>query len=151
MPRRPVLAVLLAAVLLAGCGGADESNAYVDDVNAAQMDFAQTVDRLSSSITPESSASEDRRTLNRFEGAIGEVVADLREIDAPEVVEPEHQQLIAAMSGFGTDIDAAVDALRGGSRSAIRRAQRTLADATARVDRRINMAISGINTKLGAT
>ena len=147
---RPTLPALLCGlVLLAGCGGdSEESNAYVDDVNAAQMEFADNVARLSREITRESSPREDRRTLDRFEGAIDGVVDDLRRIDPPDVVDAEHDRLIAAMNGFGTEVEEATAALRDPTRGRI--AQRTLAQATAAVDRRINAAITAINSKLGA-
>ena len=149
---RPTLPALLCGlVLIAGCGGdSEENNAYVDDVNAAQVEFADNVARLSREITEDSSPREDRATLDRFEGAIDGVVDDLRRIDPPDVVDAEHDRLVAAMNGFGTEVEEATDALRDPTRSRIERAQRTLAQATAAVDRRINAAITAINSKLGA-
>ncbi len=151
MPGRTTLVLLLAVAALAGCGNSEERNAYVDDLNAAQMDFATTVNRLSGSATRDSAQREDRATLNRYQDAIDDIVGELRRIDAPQVVEPEHRRLLAAMRGFGTDIEEVVAALRGRDARAIRRAQGTLADASTVADRAITMAIADINAKLGAT
>ena len=148
-----LLSLLLAALALGACGGDDErdaKNAYVQAVNDAQTEFASTVTTVSQRITPESSSSEDRRTLRRFQTAIEDVVRQLRTIDVPSDVEAEHRQLVAAMSGFGADIKKATDALRNPNTRSIAEAQRTIANATQMVNTRVDAAIAAINSKLGA-
>ena len=154
MPRPASLAsagaLLLALAALAGCGGdSSENTAYVEQVNAAQTEFAATVTRVSREITPTSSSRQDQRTLARFAGAIDGVVGDLRRIEVPAEVRPEHDRLVAAMTGFGRDIDEANDALRRPSRRTLAAAQRTISRATTTVNSRINAAIGAINVKLG--
>ncbi|MBA3327254.1 MAG: hypothetical protein H0T43_03015 [Solirubrobacterales bacterium] len=151
-PARPASAgaLLLVLAALAGCGGdSSENTAYVDQVNAAQAEFAATVSQVSREITSTSSAREDQRTLARFEGAIDGVVGDLRRIDVPTDVRPEHDRLVSAMTGFGDDIEVANAALRRPSRRTLADAQRTISRATMTVNSRINAAIGAINDKLG--
>ncbi|MDP2712683.1 MAG: hypothetical protein Q8O56_15835 [Solirubrobacteraceae bacterium] len=154
-PLRFVLLALLAlsATALAACGGADEreaKNAYVRGVNAAQNEFASNVSTVSGEITATSSSDEDRRTLERFETAIQDVVRKLRAIEVPDDVQTEHEQLTAAMGGFGDDIKEATTALRNPTTRAIAEAQRTIAMATQTVNGRIDSAIAAINSKLGS-
>lgn len=145
--------LLVAALALGACGGSDreQKNAYVREVNAAQERFAQTVTSVSEKITPKSSATQDRRTLERFRKAIADVVERLRGVDAPEDVKAEHARLVEAMSGFGADIERATDALRDPDSRKIAEAQRAIAAATQTVNLRIDEAIAAINQKLGAT
>jgi hypothetical protein len=128
---------LAGAVALGGCGdetnSRDAKNAYVREVNAAQAQFAATVTSVSQEITPKSSPNQDRRTLERFETAIGDVVERLHGIDAPSDVQAEHKQLIAAMTGFGTEIEKATAALRNPS-------TRSIAEAIAAINSKLRDA-----------
>ncbi len=145
----------LAALVLGACGGGDDDrdtkNAYVREVNAAQIEFASTVTTVSQQITPKSSSSQDRRTLREFQTAIDEVVAKLRRIDVPSSVRTEHTRLVEAMSSFGADIRRAISALRNPNSRQLARAQRAIATSTQMVNARIDSAIAAINAKLGAT
>lgn len=149
--------VLLAAgaVALSACGdeanSRDAKNAYVAKVNAAQNEFAATVTTVSRQITPKSSPAQDRRTLQRFETAIQDVVKKLEAIEVPSDVATEHKQLVAAMSDFGTEIDKATAALRDPDTRSIAEAQRAIATATQNVNGQIDAAIAAINSKLRET
>ncbi len=148
-----LVAVLFAALALGACGGASDSqirNAYVQRVNAAQTEFAATVTTVSKRITRQSSSADDRRTLQQFQVAIQTAVRKLREVTVPDNVTTEHSQLVRAMSGFGTQIKKATDALRNPDSRAIAGAQRTIQSATQTVNARIESAIAAINSKLGA-
>jgi hypothetical protein len=138
---------------MAACGGgADErkaKNDYVNQVNAAQSDFAATVAAVSKRITKKSSSSQDRKTLEQFQSAIENVVKDLRAIKVPSAVRSEHGQLVAAMRGFGAQIKQATLALRNPDARTIAAAQRTIQAATQTVNLRIDAAIAAINSKLG--
>jgi hypothetical protein len=153
-PPRNLAALLLAfaALALGACGGDDDrkaKNAYVSEVNAAQSEFASTVTTVSERITPKSSSSQDRKTLEQFEAAIAEVVKNLRDVDVPEDVKSEHGQLVEAMSGFGDEIEKATKALRNPDTRTIAEAQKTIQRATQTVNVRIDAAIAAINSKLG--
>lgn len=146
--------LLVGAFALAACGGAeqrDARNAYVAAVNRAQEEFASTVTTVSQRITPQSTPAQDRKTLERFRAAIDDVVAKLQRIEVPSDVKTEHEQLVAAMSGFGSDIKQATDALDDPNSRKIADAQREIATATQTVNGRIDAAIAAINSKLSAT
>jgi hypothetical protein len=152
LARTAELALLACVALtLVACGGAeerDEKNAYVRQVNAAQAEFAQTVSTVSERITQRSSSRQDRRTLEQFQKAIDDVVTDLRDIDVPGAVEPEHAQLVKAMSGFGSDIKGAISALSNPTQANIEQARKTISTAAQTVNVRIQAAIAAINSKL---
>lgn len=147
-----LLAALVGAVALSACGDEANSreakNAYVREVNAAQMGFASNVSSVSQQITPKSSATQDRRTLERFETAIADVVKQLQGINVPTDVETEHKQLISAMTRFGDEIKKATDALKNPDTRSIAEAQRAITTATQTVNGQIDAAIAAINSKL---
>ena len=147
-----LLAVLVGAIVLGACGDEANSreakNAYVREVNAAQTGFASNVTSVSQQITPKSSATQDRRTLERFETAIADVVKQLQGISVPKDVETEHKQLIAAMTDFGGEIKKATDALKNPDTRSIAEAQRAITTATQTVNGQIDAAIAAINSKL---
>lgn len=148
-----LLTLVVVALSLVACGGGDDQkakNTYVQQVNAAQSEFSLTVQTVSRQITPRSTSSQDRRTLQRFERAIKDVVKTLASIKVPGSVVSEHQQLVRAMSGFGADIQKATSALRNPDTRAIVGAQQTIQKATQTVNARINAAIAAINSKLNA-
>lgn len=153
-PVAVVVVALLGALLLGACGGADERealNVYVSEVNAAQSAFAAEVTKVSERITSKSSAAKDRRTLQQFQTAIDDVVSRLRAIEVPDRVRAEHDQLVEAMSAFGSEIATATKALNRPTTRSIAEAQRSIATATQTVNAQIDAAIAAINSKLGAT
>jgi hypothetical protein len=154
LKRAALLLLAFAALAPVACGGGEdreEKNTYVGQVNAAQARFAQTVTTVSEQITEKSSSRQDRKTLEQFQTAIDDVVADLRDINVPQAVDGEHAQLVKAMSGFGSDIRGAVSALRNPTEQNIQEARKTITTATQTVNVRIDAAIAAINSKLKQT
>lgn len=150
MSRRGLTAALLAAALLAsGCGGADveQSNAYVEKVNLAQTRFAASFERLAREITRTSTPEQDSSTLQAIEKTLSTTTEDLRRIEPPERVADQHEQLVAAIAGYGESIGDAVAAL-GGSAQHAAEAQARLAAETERAGARVSSAVSAINRKL---
>lgn len=150
MRTRGLAAALLAAALLAaGCGGADveESNAYVEKVNLAQSRFSASFERLAREITRTSTPEQDRETLSAIEQSLTTTIEDLRRIDPPERVAEQHEQLVAAIAGYGESIGAAAAAL-GGSAQRAAEAQARLAAETERTSTRVSNAVGAINRKL---
>jgi hypothetical protein len=150
MSTRGLAAALLAAALLAsGCGGADveESNAYVEKVNLAQSRFGSGFERLAREITRTSTPAQDGSTLRAIEKTLDTTVADLRRIEPPERVADQHEQLVAAIAGYGQSVEAAADAL-GGSAQRAAEAQARLAAETERASTRVSSAVGAINRKL---
>jgi uncharacterized phage infection (PIP) family protein YhgE len=144
----PVLA-LVVALLASGCGSdTKQANDYVDSVNKAQNDFAATFDKLSSKITSTSTAAQDRQTLDGFKQAVDKVVTDLKSVEVPSKVKDLHNQLVAEISDYGTEIDKAKQAFSGNDPQAIIKAQTQLVSAVTRVSAQINKTIDEINKKL---
>src|SRR3954447_4337041 len=99
-----VILVVAAAVGLSACGedkAAEQRNAYADQVNRAQNDFAQSFKSLSKRITRTTTPGRGRKTLQGFEDAVDNVVVDLRRIDAPGDLQPLHRRLIGEIAGHG--------------------------------------------------
>jgi hypothetical protein len=151
MRRLISVLVAVAAIGVGGCGGDDgakQRNAYADAVNQAQSDFAQSFKSLSRRITSTTTAGQGRRTLQGFEEAVDEVVADLRAIDAPADVEGLHSRLITEVSDYGREIRRAERAFATGAPQRILDAQSKLVSATTQISSRINRTIAAINRQL---
>src|SRR5689334_17622142 len=149
----PVLLVVAAALGLSACGAdkaAERRNAYADQVNRAQSNFAQSFKSLSKRITRTTTPGRGRRTLQGFEDAVDNVVVDLRRIDAPSDLQPLHQRLISEISGYGRAIRQAKLAFATGSPQRILRAQSALVTTTTEISARINRTIAAINQRLQA-
>lgn len=149
-----LLLLLVAAVLaVAACGGnktAEQRNAYADQVNRAQSNFAQSFRSLSRRITRTTTPGRGRRTLQGFEDAVDNVVTNLRRIDAPADLQPLHRRLISEIAGYGRAIHRAKLAFATGSPQRILRAQTALVDSTTAISARINDTIAAINRRLQA-
>jgi hypothetical protein len=146
-----VLLVLSAAAGIAACGAdkaAEQRNAYADQVNRAQSDFAQSFKSLSKRITRTTTPGRGRRTLQGFEDAVDHVVTDLRRIDAPSDVQPLHHRLIDEIAGYGRAIHRAKLAFATGSPQRILRAQSALVSSTTQISAKINRTIAAINRRL---
>ncbi len=157
-PSRIAVALILLSLAggLVACGeregnSAQDKNVYVDQINAAQSKFASAVTHLKESINQQSTPGEDRRTLGRFEGTITDVVATLRSIKVPSDVSKPHAMLIAAFTGFGSDIAVVTKALRKQTVHALEDGQRKLGAATITVNEKLRIAREAINTRLGAS
>jgi hypothetical protein len=146
-----VAVMLLAPASLAACGDGDtaKKNAYVEQVNRAQEQFAATYERLAAQVTATSSPSEDRRTLRGFQTATDRTVSDLRKISPPEEVAELHRDLVAEITGYGEAIGTARMRLRDPSSiTQITRAQAKLAEETSQTSAAVNRTISEINARL---
>ena len=149
----PVLLLVAAVLGLAACGqdkAAQQRNAYADQVNRAQSDFAQSFKSLSRRITKTTTPGRGRRTLQGFEDAVDNVVTDLRRIDAPSDLQPLHRRLIDEIAGYGRAIHRAKVAFATGSPQRILRAQSALVNSTTAISARINRTIAAINQRLQA-
>jgi hypothetical protein len=150
--RRLLVALLAATVLVAaaGCGGgnANRDNAYVDQVNAAQSQFASTVKRLTGRVTADSSPTQDRRTLRSFTKAVDEVVVDLRRIQPPTPVRGLHRDLVADMDAYAGEVHSAASSVTSGDADKLVASQQRLLRATTTVSAQINQAIDEINQTL---
>ncbi|HSD76486.1 MAG TPA: hypothetical protein VLA98_03750 [Solirubrobacteraceae bacterium] len=152
--RRAAAALLAAAAVVlagAGCGGGADRSAdrsYVQAVNAAQNDFADRFDRLSSRITSTSTPRQDRRTLAQFQVAVDRVVRRLRAVRPPERVRALHARLIAEISGYRAQIGAARRAFASRDPQRVLAAQGRLVGAVNATGARVNRTIDDINRRL---
>src|SRR3954465_13540874 len=113
-----VILVVAAAVGLSACGedkAAEQRNAYADQVNRAQNEFAQSFKSLSKRITRTTTPGRGRKTLQGFEDSVDNVGVDLRRIDAPSDLQPLHRRLIGEIAGYGRAIHRAKLAFATGS------------------------------------
>lgn len=148
-----LLAVLLGAVALSACGDEANSrsakNAYVRDLNAAQQQFATNASAVSQQGAK--SLGQYRRTLGRFQETISAFEAKLRAIQVPTVVSAEHEQLISAVTKFGTDFKEVSSALNNPNARALGEAKNAIMTATQRANARIEAAAAAIDSKLRGT
>jgi len=148
-----LVVLLLGAVALVACGGADEreaNNTYVRQLNAAQQEFATSASTVSQRKSA-ASLGEYRRTLRRFEDAIARFTTKLRSIKVPAAVQKEHEQLTAAITGFGADFEKVTAALNNPNARTLSEAQSGIVAATQRANTRIEAAAAAIDSKLRAT
>ena len=146
-------ALLLGAIALSACGGDDDrdaKHAYVSELNAAQREFATNASKVSQN-GKSGSVGQYRLMVERFEATIRKFATKLRAIEVPSAVEAEHRQLIAALTGFGTDFKKAVEVLKNPSTSAVNEAKNALSAATQRANARIEAAAAAIDSKLKDT
>ena len=148
--RIALLTTVVVVLVGSGCGtsGNSADNHYVDQVNQAQREFAQTVQGLSSATTPTSSVAQREAALGRFEGAITTIVARFRAIQAPHTVASLHEQLISEIGGFGSQVRTATTALSSRSPAKLRAASARLLAETTLTGSQISMTIDAINKKL---
>ncbi|HET6507262.1 MAG TPA: hypothetical protein VFG42_10765 [Baekduia sp.] len=147
--RASILLVLIAAALLAGCGGGDGAkDDYVTSLNQAQDALLKRVTQLNERITATSTPAQDRATLKVYETAVDTAVRDLRAIDPPSGLDQLHQQFVREVAEYGAVVRQARDRLSNGSVKSGLAVRGTLPDALERVARELNATIKAINAKL---
>jgi hypothetical protein len=144
-----ICAAALSLVVAAGCGGdTKSSNEYVSDINKVQTDFAADVQKVGSSSGGSDPAAAAKKTFADLKTAIDKVIADLKGIEAPDKVKDLHNQLIAEMNDFDTEVKAAGDSLNSADPTAIVKAQSKFATSASSLGTRISKTIGDINAKL---
>ncbi len=149
-----LLLLLLTTLALGACGGGssdvDQKNAYVQQLNAAQSDFQVSASRISNQRIP-TKTSGKIKLVQRLEGAVDQVVGTLQDIDVPDDVRAEHQQLINAMTGFRGDVQKLTQTYRRGDARKLPAAIDAFKAAQAQANTRIDATIAAINSKLAAS
>lgn len=146
------LLAVLALALAAGCGGDDADvaagNAYVEQLNAAQREFAASIERIDGRVSERSTPRQDRRTLRSFTQAADEVAAKVASIRPPESVGRLHAGLVEDFETYAEEVRTATGSLTSGDADRVMAAQERLLEATDTVTSEINRAIDDINAKL---
>jgi len=147
--RRPIVALLLAWVLAAGCGGdAEGKNAYVDDVQAAQRTFVTRFDQVRRRLTATSTLAQDRATLASFAQITGAFDATLARIEPPAGVRSQHRALVAVIARLEQQFERGRVGLQRGSaadRSIVRTQLSSSVDGT---QAQVTRAVADINAGL---
>jgi outer membrane murein-binding lipoprotein Lpp len=145
-----VCVAALALVVASGCGSdTKSSNDYVSAINKVQTDFANDVQKVgTSSAAGSDPAAAAKKTFTNLKAAIDKVIVDLKAVDPPDKVKDLHNQLIAEMNDFDTEVKAAGDSLNSADPTAIVKAQSKFATSASSLGTRISKTIGDINTKL---
>jgi hypothetical protein len=146
--RAGVLLALILAVVVAGCGGDLDRDAYVKALNNAQTGLAQRFTALQSRITPTSNAAQDIKTLRAYEAAVGTTVRDLGGINPPDGLAGLHRRFVDEVAAYGSALRKARAELDRDDPRAILAAQGRLRSAVTAAGRRLDATIQAINQKL---
>ncbi len=149
--RRPTAAVLVTcAALVAGCGGggAEEKNAYVDDVQAARRTFVTRFEQVRKRLTTTSTLVQDQATLADFQNVTQRFATTLEKMQPPEAARAEHDRLVAVVAGYGADVGRARERLRAASTEDRAVVRTQLSSAVGRTQERIAKAVGDINAAL---
>lgn len=150
LARTAFLATLLiAAVALAACGGAnDRKDRYIRELTVAQTTYQATAKRIEAGATRTSTPRQDRRTLDRFAAAIADTIAALRRIPVPAEAVAQHRRYVDVFVTWHDDIAHFAAAVKNPTRSGIRRAKRRIAVANLAFDRSLRKAGNDIDAAL---
>lgn len=150
-PRRAAGVLSLVLVLAAaGCGGDDDtaSDAYVSDVGTIQSQFVSAYQRLASEVTASSPSSDDAAVIDKLSGTLSQTVTRLREVDVPQAVREQHEELAAILEDYRDDLTKAAEGLVSGSEARRARAQSQLEKETGTLSQDFSRKITEINTRL---
>jgi outer membrane murein-binding lipoprotein Lpp len=146
---RAVFAVVVGALLIAGCGGDTKSkNDYVDKVNRAQSDFVAVVDDSESRITGNASDKDTATQLDMIRAAAAKVVVELKAIKPPGEAKTLHGNLIREAEGLVAAFRKAADAYESGRPAQILSAKVDLSKDVTKVNAQLNATIQALNEKL---
>jgi cytochrome c556 len=149
MRLRAISVALVAAVAVAGCGGANpERTDYVKALNRAQSGLAQRFGALQARITPTSTPAQDARTLRAYEAAVQATVSDLRTVHPPAGFGALHRRFVGEVADYGRAVRNARADLRSDDPKTVLAAQGSLRAAIARTESGLNATIQAINSKL---
>jgi Family of unknown function (DUF6376) len=137
----------VAALALAACGGDDESNDYVDDVNAVQNEFLDTMTEVAS--TPPTNPSQAGDVVSEMEDAFATAADDLEAIDPPEEVADLHDELVTTMSDLGTQVADLGESLTSGNPQQTAQAATELQAALTEAQTEVTSLTDQINEELG--
>lgn len=134
----------LSAFVVAGCSSADTKNEYVDTVNEIQTTVIEASNSLSTA--PVTSNKDAIAAFETAETKVDAAVDQLAEIDVPSEAEASHDDLVAGFEDLSVLIgDVRKQVEDGGGKAAFQ----DLKTGGAKIDKRIDAAITEINSDLG--
>lgn len=137
--------VALPAILVAGCSSAESKNEYVDAVNGIQNTVIEASNSLSSA--PVTSNEDAVAAFETAEAQVEAAVDQLDEVEVPSEAQEGHDELVSGFEDLATLItDVRKQVEDGGGRAAFQE----LKTKGAEIDKRIDEAITQVNTDLGA-
>jgi hypothetical protein len=154
MTRLLRAAVLVVAVLAlagaTGCFGSNsDENAYVDQLNKVQNDFASSLAKAQSSAPSRLNAKAQAiQNFDTLETAIDKLIADLKAVDPPAKVESLHNELISEMQQFQVQVKKGAASLTTSDGPGFQAALAQFATEAGQFGTKISKTISGINDKL---
>ena len=137
--------VALSGIAVAGCSSTESKNDYVDTVNGIQNTVIEASNSLSSA--PVTSNEDAISAFETAEAQVEAAVDQLDEVDVPSETQQGHDELVSGfedLSKLITDVREQVE--DGGGRGAFQE----LKTEGAEIEKRIDDAITQINTDLGA-
>jgi hypothetical protein len=147
--RRRIFAVLGALALAsAGCGGTEERNAYVDEVNRAQTAFARDFERVTRETRATATPEESQRLLRDYRAVVTGVVRRLRAADPPGEVRGLHDELVGQFQLYDGQLTRFGSRLRSTRADEVLRAQAELTREVSVISRRIEQTIGRLNDEL---
>jgi chromosome segregation ATPase len=117
-------AVLLAAGLLAACGGDDGTSKedYAQEVEDVLEPLGTELSKLGQTISESEDSAALAAGISEAQGELDQAAADLEEIDPPSDLEDVNADLVAAISEFSDNLGAARDAAEADDKEALRSA-----------------------------
>jgi RecA/RadA recombinase len=140
-------ALLVIALLAAGCGDSGEKNDYVDAVNQLQTDLVDQVTEATSDANP-TTQKQAADYAGRIADVFGNSADEFEAVDPPEDVADLHQQLVEEIRSIAADTRKAEQTLRTGSPQEAQRALTDLQTAATDAQNQLNSLIDEINTDL---
>jgi hypothetical protein len=135
LPRRLTALVIAAVALLgvAACGGEDESEAFEEDFPALSQRMVSLGERLGNAIETAGETSDDElaERFDRFAGDLGALRQELEELEPPEEVADERDDLAEAMREVGGSLEEIANAAEESDPEAAREATLELIDRSA--------------------
>lgn len=147
MTRRVLLVPLLGLLAVAGCGGdkTESNNKYVDQVNAVQQRFVDSVSKLNTAGT---TPTEISAALDQLEAAVSKTAADIRAIDPPGDAKASHERLVSSLEDYAAALGSAGKELGSKDPAKQAKAGQAVIAATTKAQSSFDAAINEINTKL---
>jgi uncharacterized phage infection (PIP) family protein YhgE len=147
----PLLAVLVLATGVVACGGDDgtsndDKNEYINQVNAAQKEFADGVQKLN--LSNPSSPQDFSNSLDQLDPLLSGIVSDLEGIEPPEEVQAEHDKLVSSMKDYQKVLTDNKAGLTSGDQAQTQESAQAIATASSSFQSEFGSTVNQINSKL---